>query len=116
MTWWNGFSPLSFPACTIVGNCLLITRACFEQTGLFDLYWGKGYGEESDYQFRAMQKGFEARIAIDTYVYHRSEASFDHEPELAVLRRNNYRLFIDKWGKEYRMLSEQYKKTIPLLS
>jgi GT2 family glycosyltransferase/glycosyltransferase involved in cell wall biosynthesis len=108
------FPCMSFPACTIVGNCLLITRACFEQTGFFDLCWGKGYGEESDYQFRAMQKGFEARIAIDTYVYHQSQASFDKYPELATLRRNHYQMFIDKWGKEYNMLYEQYKKNDPI--
>jgi GT2 family glycosyltransferase len=108
------FPRMSFPACTIVGNCLLITKNCFEQTGFFDLCWGKGYGEESDYQFRAMQRGFEARIAIDTYVYHKSQASFDKDPELATLRRNHYQLFMDKWGKEYNMLYEQYKKNDPI--
>ena len=108
------FPRMSFPACTIVGNCLLITRACFEQTGFFDLCWGQGYGEESDYQFRAMQKGFKSRIAIDTYVYHQSQASFDKHPELAALQRKNYQLFIDRWEKEYRLLYEQYKKNDPI--
>ena len=36
------FPHMSFPACTVVGNCLLITRACFEQTGFFDLMLGQG--------------------------------------------------------------------------
>lgn len=108
------FSGISYPACTIVGNCLLITRACFEQTGLFDLCWGRGYGEETDYQFRAMQKGFEARIALDTYVYHKSQASFAEDAELAALRRNQYRLFIEKWGNEYSALSEQYSRNDPI--
>jgi GT2 family glycosyltransferase len=108
------FPRMSFPACTIVGNCLLITRICFEKTGLFDLCWGRGYGEESDYQFRAMQKGFEARIAIDTYVYHKSNASFADDAETELLRRNHYQLFIEKWGAEYRLLSEQYEKNDPI--
>lgn len=108
------FSRMGFPACTIVGNCLLITRKCFEQTGLFDLCWGRGYGEETDYQFRAMQKGFEARIAIDTYVYHQSQASFAEDPESASLRQTQYQLFMRKWGKEYRALSEQYSKNDPI--
>jgi len=108
------FPCISFPACTIVGNCLLITRICFEQTGLFDICWGRGYGEETDYQFRAMQKGFEARIAIDTYVYHKSQASFAEDPELAVLREKQYQLFMGKWGKEYLALSEQYAINDPI--
>lgn len=108
------FRGISFPACTIVGNCLLITRDCFEQTGFFDLFWGKGYGEESDYQFRAMQKGFEARVGIDTYVYHRSEASFSNDPERAALQRNHYQWFMDKWANEYNMLYEQYKRNDPI--
>lgn len=108
------FSRMSFPACTIVGNCLLVTRACLEQTGLFDLCWGKGYGEESDYQFRAMHKGFEARIAIDTYVYHKSKVSFADDAETESLRRNHYQLFMEKWGKEYRVRFEQYEKNNPV--
>jgi len=108
------FSRMSFPACTIVGSCLLVTRPCFEQTGFFDLCWGKGYGEESDYQFRAMHKGFEARIAIDTYVYHKSEASFADDAEIDLLRRNHYQLFMEKWGAEYRILFEQYEKNNPI--
>jgi GT2 family glycosyltransferase/glycosyltransferase involved in cell wall biosynthesis len=108
------FPFMSFPACTIVGNCLLMTRLCFEQTGLFDLCWGRGYGEETDYQFRAMQKGFKARIAIDTYVYHKSQASFAEDPELAVLRQKQYQLFMGKWGKEYQALFEQYSKNDPI--
>jgi GT2 family glycosyltransferase/glycosyltransferase involved in cell wall biosynthesis len=109
------FPQMSFPACTIVGNCLLITRSCLDQTGLFDLCWGRGYGEETDYQFRAMQKGFKARIAIDTYVYHKSEASFTIDAEAESLRRNHYRLFMEKWGEEYRRLSEQYEKNDPIV-
>jgi len=108
------FQGISFPACTIVGNCLLITRDCFEQVGLFDLCWGKGYGEESDYQFRAMEKGFKARIGIDTYVYHRSEASFSNNPERAMLQKNHYQRFIDKWGIEYHRLYERYKRNDPI--
>jgi GT2 family glycosyltransferase/glycosyltransferase involved in cell wall biosynthesis len=108
------FPGVSFPACTIVGNCLLLTRACFEKTGLFDLCWGRGYGEETDYQFRAMQKGFEARIAIDSYVYHKSQASFADDPELAALHQKQYQLFMGKWGKEYRALSEQYSRNDPI--
>ncbi len=108
------FPGISFPACTIVGNCLLITKACFERTGLFDLCWGRGYGEETDYQFRAMQKGFEARIAIDTYVYHQSQASFTEDPESAALRQKQYQLFMGKWGKEYRALSDEYLRNDPI--
>lgn len=109
------FCGMNFPACTIVGNCLLITRKCFERTGLFDLSWGRGYGEETDYQFRAMQKGFKARIAIDTYVYHKSRASFANDEENELLRRNHYQLFMERWGAEYHILHKQYEKNNPIV-
>ena len=40
-----------------------------------------GYGDETDYQFKAHSKGFEAKVAIDTYVFHKSEVSFGTSKE-----------------------------------
>jgi len=72
----KNFLGKSFDACTIVGNCLMITKKCMEKTGYLDEIYGMGYGEETDYQFKAMEQGFKAKVAIDTYVFHKAEVSF----------------------------------------
>jgi GT2 family glycosyltransferase len=108
------FSGKSFSACTIIGNCLVISRDCYEKTGELDEAFGKGYGEETDYQFRAKKQGFKALVAIDTYVYHKSEMSFKDVSDIVTIRQKNRELFLSKWGKEYRKDYKAYKKNDPV--
>ncbi len=108
------FSERSVDACTIVGNCLLITRKCIEEIGYLDEVWGQGYGEESDYQFRAMEKGFKAKIAMDCYVFHKAEASFGSDHQINEHRQRNHKLFLEKWGEIYNSAWESYKKNDPI--
>ena len=104
----------SFDACTVVGNCLMITKECIKKTGYLDEIYGMGYGEETDYQFAAMKKGFEAKVAIDTYVFHKSEASFGNSKEKQERQAKNAKMFFDRWGNEYYKLMEEYKKNDPI--
>ena len=46
-----------------------LLKQCLKKTGYLDEIYGRGYGEETDYQFKAMKEGFSAKVAIDTYVY-----------------------------------------------
>ena len=73
----NKFSGINYDACTVVGNCLMISQECISKVGYFDEIYGMGYGDETDYQFQAMSKGFEAKVALDTYVFHKAEMSFN---------------------------------------
>ena len=108
------FLGMSFDACTVVGNCLMITNRCIKETGYFDEIFGMGYGEESDYQMKAMQKGFESKIAIDTYVFHESKKSFDENSSSNILRKNNLKLFLDRWEHEYNQLLDKYNENDPI--
>lgn len=108
------FGGVCVDACTIVGNCLFITRTCFENVGYFDERYGRGYGEETDYQFKALEKGFEAKIALDTYVYHKAEASFGSQPEAEEHRKQNHKLFMERWGNEYQHRFSMYQKNDPI--
>lgn len=108
------FSGKLFDACTVVGNCLMITRKCIEKTGYLDESYGMGYGEETDYQFKAMSNGFEAKVIIDTYVFHKSEASFGSSKEKQERQAKNAKLFFDRWGSEYYSLMEKYQKNDPI--
>lgn len=108
------FSGQSFNACTIVGNCLMITKKCIEKVGLLDEAYGTGYGEETDYQFKAMDKGFTAKVAIDTYVFHKAEASFGVSAEKQARLAKNRELFFSRWGEKYHALLKEYSKNDPI--
>jgi len=104
----------SFDACTVVGNCLMITRECINKVGFLDEIYGTGYGEETDYQFKAMEKGFEAKVAIDTYVFHKSEVSFGTSKEKQEKLAKNRKIFFERWGKQYNELMNKYKLNDPI--
>ncbi len=108
------FSGKSFNACTIVGNCLMITKECYDAVGDMDTIYGKGYGEETEYQFQAYKKGFEAKIAIDTYVYHKMGVSFGDSPSANQARRKNWELFMSRWKKQYDKRKRKYDRNDPV--
>lgn len=108
------FKGMNFDACTVVGNCLMITRKCLDSVGLLDEAYGMGYGEETDYQFKAMEKGFEAKVAIDTYVYHKKEASFGNSKEKMEKVAKNRELFFSRWGDEYEESAKKYALNEPI--
>ncbi len=108
------FKGMMFDACTVVGNCLLITRDCLNKVGYLDEAYGMGYGEETDYQFKAMAKGFKAKVCIDTYVFHKSEVSFGTSKEKQERLNKNRELFFSRWGEEYNKLAKEYEKNDPV--
>lgn len=110
----ENFKGMDFDACTVVGNCLMITRKCFEKVGYLDEAYGMGYGDETDYQFKAHAKGFEAKVAIDTYVFHKSEVSFGTSPEKQARLEHNRKIFFERWGKEYNKKMAIYLNNDPI--
>ncbi len=106
---------IALDACTVVGNCLLITRKCWEKTGEFGEVWGQGYGEESDYQMRALEHGLRGVALTDTYVYHFGNGSFRYEPGANALREKNHALFLSKWGERYRALRVKQEQRDPVV-
>ena len=110
----QNFRGMTFDACTVVGNCLMITKECIEKVGYLDEIYGMGYGDETDYQFKAHAKGFEAKVAIDTYVFHKSEVSFGTSPEKQARLEHNRKIFFDRWGEEYNKKMSVYVKNDPI--
>ncbi len=111
---YSNFKGMCFDACTVVGNCLLITRECIDKVGYLDEIYGMGYGDETDYQFKAHSKGFEAKVAIDTYVFHKSEVSFGTSKEKQERVNYNRKIFFDRWGNEYKEKMKIYEKNDPI--
>ena len=108
------FKGISFDACTVVGNCLMITKNCINKIGCLDEIYGMGYGEETDYHFKALKNGFKAKVAIDTYVFHKAEVSFGTSKAKQERLEKNREIFFLRWGEEYKKAYNQYKKNDPI--
>lgn len=62
---------------TGVGHCMYVKRACIEEIGLFDeALFPKGYGEETEWCFRASKKGWKHFVTRDCLVFHAGGRSF----------------------------------------
>jgi len=59
------------------GFCMYIKRDVINKLGYFDEEsFGKGYGEETDFCLRAIQKGYRNVLCDNTFVFHKGQASF----------------------------------------
>lgn len=111
----NKFLGMNFDACTVVGNCLMISQECIKKVGYLDEIYGMGYGDETDYQFKAMSKGFTAKVAIDSYVFHKAEMSFNTTNQSRSERLiKNREIFFSRWENEYNEALKEYEKNDPI--
>ena len=59
------------------GFCMFIKRCVINDIGFFDAEtFGRGYGEENDFCYRAEQAGYRHVMCDDTYIYHSGTSSF----------------------------------------
>lgn len=62
------------------GFCMYIKRNVIEELGLFDdKTFGKGYGEENDFCYRALDHGYTNVLCDNTFIYHKGTQSFKKE-------------------------------------
>lgn len=67
------------------GFCLMVRDRVFERIGLMDEEaFPRGYGEENDFCFRAVDAGFGIAVALDAYVYHAKSKSYGAETRRAL--------------------------------
>lgn len=72
---------------TGVGFCMLVRRAVLDDVGVFDMAFGRGYGEENDLCVRAARRGWRNVLADNAFVVHTGARSFTAEKE-ALCARN----------------------------
>lgn len=82
----------------IIGFCMLVRKRVIEQIGMLDERFGPGGFEDYDFCLRIHQAGYRIVIASDVFVYHKGGQGY-HRNNLDYdkLRRQNVRIFIDKW-------------------
>jgi hypothetical protein len=69
--------PPAFYAPTLNGFCMLISSLALESVGLLDEEnFPLGYGEETDWTFRAADAGFLLKVVTSSFVYHQKNASY----------------------------------------
>lgn len=62
------------------GFCLYIKRDVIKEIGIFDAKtFGKGYGEENDFCYRALDNGYTNVLCDNTFIYHKGTQSFKKE-------------------------------------
>lgn len=62
------------------GFCIYIKRNVIDEIGLFDdKTFGKGYGEENDFCYRALDHGYTHVLCDNTFIYHKGTQSFKKE-------------------------------------
>ena len=62
------------------GFCIYIKRNVIDEIGLFDdETFGKGYGEENDFCYRALDHGYTHVLCDNTFIYHKGTQSFKKE-------------------------------------
>lgn len=88
--------------------CVMFARKVFEQVGLLDENFGRGFFEDDDYCRRIEHLGLRIVCAEDVFVHHHLSASFNkiHDAEKLALFEKNKAYYESKWGKwephEYR--------------
>ncbi|TAG49221.1 MAG: glycosyltransferase [Betaproteobacteria bacterium] len=83
-------APIDIP--TGVGFCMLMTRACIDQVGRYDIEnFPRGYGEENDFCMRALAAGFRNVLCPNTYVAHVGGVSFSEQTK-ELMRQGGERL------------------------
>ena len=77
---------------TAHGFCMFIKREVIDEIGYFDeATFGRGYGEENDFSFRALDFGYKNLLCDNTIIYHKGEQSFSADRAFLV-KENSVKL------------------------
>ncbi len=91
---------------TANGYCMFIKRRALDVCGYFDeKTFGKGYGEENDFSFRAIENGFVNICADDTFIYHKGTQSFGADKDQRIADAG---LILDRRYPRLRQYTSQY--------
>ncbi|MFI3241346.1 MAG: glycosyltransferase [Alphaproteobacteria bacterium] len=96
------------PSCN--GFCFCIKREVINSIGYLDEIYGKGYGEEIDYSYKAIVNKFDCILIDNLYVFHKRHASFGNQRDKLSLKgseilREHWGDFSEEWIKENKYVN-----------
>ena len=71
------------------GFLMYITRTALRSIGVFDEYFGMGYGEEVDWAMRAAINGYSHFVCTSAYAFHKGSVSFGESTRLKAVKNSN---------------------------
>jgi GT2 family glycosyltransferase len=102
------------PVHATVGFCMFIKRNCLREIGYFDAnHFPIGYGEETDFCYRARKVGWKHLVAGDVFVRHFEGRSFGPRKQQLM------RIMLEKFSQlhpEGRDMDQWFAKTDPVSS
>lgn len=85
----------------INGFCMMISKRVVETIGYFDEEnFGRGFGEEDDFNIRAYKAGFRLAIADNVYIYHVQSKSYSDDIRKKLCEISG-KILREKHGEEY---------------
>lgn len=97
---------------TAVGFCMFIKRSVINEIGYFDeVLFGKGYGEENDFCYRASEHGYKHVVCDDTFIYHKGSMSFGGEKDQLISKHIE---ILDRKYKAMRQKTIRFIQQNPL--
>ena len=92
----------ALPVERLSGFCLLARREVMQKLGGFDEEFGLGFFDDDDLCLRARQAGFQLLTALDVFVHHFGNRTFNSlGVDTRQLLRDNFARFQAKWGEEH---------------
>lgn len=90
-----------------IGNsfCLYIKSGAIKKVGYFNGRFKEGYGEDVDFTANAYETGWHNMRSFDTFIYHKSGASFKPEKTRQLIEENTqineqrHKNTLDKWDE-----------------
>ncbi len=79
------------------GFCFCIHKNVIDKIGYLDEIYNKGYAEEVDFSFRAIQYGFKNVLIDNLYVIHSQNKSFGAEVREKLMQENS-KIFNERWA------------------
>ncbi|MDU0154488.1 glycosyltransferase [Bacillus cabrialesii] len=101
----------------LVGFCLLVKKEVLDKIDGFDERFEGGSFEDDDLCLRALQVGYQLKIALDSFVHHQGHATFSGNPDLNISRlyQVNRRIFIDKWKQDVLAFTDPHPELTALV-
>ena len=100
----------------IIGFVMAFKKSLYDELGPFDESLWPCSGEEIDFCYRAIEKGYGVGIAYDVYVHHEGSQTFNDmvdagQVDYGKLCKRNDKHLAEKWGADFWQNQARYSKT-----